>query len=115
MKDGKATRKTLKREHPAVNNMKFLHIFIILCVILALLIRIWTNFQRITELFSQNFVIKLSKDKGLGSGIRDPGSEIWDTEKPIPDPGSAVKKSRIPDPQHMILHMLTNANQTLKN
>jgi hypothetical protein len=35
---------------------------------------------------------------------------IW----PIPDPGSGVKKSRIPDPQHMILHMLTIVNPKLK-
>jgi hypothetical protein len=30
----------------------------------------------------------------LGSGIRDPGSEIWDPRSGIPDPG--VKKA--PDP-----------------
>ncbi len=45
----------------------------------------------------------------------DPEPEIWDTEKPIPDPGSAVKKSRIPDPQHMNLHMFTIVNPKLKN
>jgi hypothetical protein len=55
--------------------------------------KIWANFQRIIELFTQKIVSKLSKiwvwDPGSGprSGIR---------KKPIPDPG--VKKHRIPDP-----------------
>jgi hypothetical protein len=51
--------------------------------------KISANFQRIIELFTQKIVTKLSK-----IWIWDPGSEIRDPEKPIPDPG--VKKS--PDP-----------------
>ncbi len=39
--------------------------------------KIWANFQRIIELYTQKIVTKLSKK------IRDP-------EKPIPDPGSAT-------------------------
>ncbi len=39
--------------------------------------KIWANFQRIIELFTQKIVFKLSKT--WGSGIQDP-------EKPIPDP-----------------------------
>jgi hypothetical protein len=58
--------------------------------------KIWTNFQRITELFTTKIVNKLSKIWvwDLGSGIRI---------KPIPDPGSRSQKgtgSQIPDPQH---------------
>jgi hypothetical protein len=58
--------------------------------------KIWANFQRIIELFTQEIVNKLSK-----IWIWDPGSEIRDPEKTysgsrIPDPG--VKKAPIPDP-----------------
>jgi hypothetical protein len=36
---------------------------------------------------------------GLGSGIRDPGSEIRDPEKkPIPEPGSGFRVKKTPDP-----------------
>jgi hypothetical protein len=42
--------------------------------------KIWANFQRIVELKTQ----KALKNMGLGSGIR---------KKPIPDPGSRVKKA----------------------
>jgi hypothetical protein len=45
--------------------------------------KIWANFQRIIELFTQKIVTKLSKIWGW-----DPGSEIW--EKPIPDPGFRI-------------------------
>jgi hypothetical protein len=60
--------------------------------------KIWANFQRIIELFTQKIVTKLSK-----IWVWDPGSGIW--IKPIPDPGSRGQKgigSRIldPDPQH---------------
>jgi hypothetical protein len=60
--------------------------------------KIWTNFQRIIELFTQKFVNKLSK-----IWIWDPRSGI--RKKSIPDPGSWGQKgtgSRIldPDPQH---------------
>jgi hypothetical protein len=56
--------------------------------------KIWANFQRIIELFTQKIVNKLSK-----IWIWDPGSEIRDPEKTysgsqIPDPG--VEKA--PDP-----------------
>jgi hypothetical protein len=67
--------------------------------------KIWANFQRIIELFTQKIVNKLSKIWiwDLGSGIRDPGS--GKNLFRIPDPG--VKKaldpgSRIPDPQHCV-------------
>jgi hypothetical protein len=56
--------------------------------------KIWANFQRIIELFTQKTVKKLLKIWSW-----DPGSEIRDSEKTysgsrIPDPG--VKKA--PDP-----------------
>jgi hypothetical protein len=56
--------------------------------------KIWTNFQRIIELFTQKIVTKPSK-----IWLWDTGSEIRDPEKTysgsrIPDPG--VKKA--PDP-----------------
>jgi hypothetical protein len=51
--------------------------------------KIWANFQRIIELFTQK--VSLSSQK-YGLGIRDPRSGI--RKKPIPDPG--VKKA--PDP-----------------
>jgi hypothetical protein len=43
--------------------------------------KIWVNFRRIIELFTQKFVTKLSK-----TWVWDPGSEI--RKKPIPDPES---------------------------
>jgi hypothetical protein len=46
--------------------------------------KIWANFKRIIELFSQKIVSKLSK-----IWVWDPGSG----KKPIPDPGSRVQKS----------------------
>jgi hypothetical protein len=63
--------------------------------------KIWANFQRIIELFTQKFVTKLSK-----IWIWDPGSGI--RKKPIPDPGARGQKvtgSRIPDPdpQHWLV------------
>ncbi len=56
--------------------------------------KIWANFQRIIELFTQKIVNKLSKIWvwDPGSGIRDPGS--GKNLFRIPDPG--VKKA--PDP-----------------
>jgi hypothetical protein len=55
--------------------------------------KIWANFQRITELFTQKIVTKLSK-----IWVWDPGSKIRDLEKiypgsrgqKAPDPGSAT-------------------------
>ncbi len=47
--------------------------------------KIWANFQRIIELFTQKIVTKLSK-----IWIWDPGSGI--RKKPIPDPGSRGQK-----------------------
>ncbi len=65
--------------------------------------KIWANFQRIIELFTEKIVKMLLKiwSWDPGSGIRDPGSGIRDPEKTysgsqIPDPG--VKKHPIPDP-----------------
>ena len=54
--------------------------------------KIWANFQRIIELFTQKIVHKLSKIWvwDPGSGIQDPGSGknlFW-----ILDPGSRVQK-----------------------
>ena len=69
--------------------------------------KIWANFQRIIELFTQKTVTKLSKvwvwDPGFE--IRDPGS-VKNLFR-IPDSGSRDQKgtgSRIldPDPQHWI-------------
>ncbi len=60
--------------------------------------KLWANFHRITELFTQKIVTKLSK-----IWVWDPGSEIRDPEKNlfrIPDPG--VKKA--PDPGSATLH-----------
>jgi hypothetical protein len=63
--------------------------------------KIWANFQRIKELFSQKIVSKLSKIR-----VWDPGSEIRDPEKNrlflIPDPG--VKKARDPGCGSATLH-----------
>jgi hypothetical protein len=55
--------------------------------------KIWANFQKIIELFTQKIVTKLSKIWvwDPGSGIRDPGSGIR-------DPGSGKNLFRIPDP-----------------
>jgi hypothetical protein len=47
--------------------------------------KIWANFQRIIELFTQKIVTKLSK-----VWVWDPGSEI--RKKSIPDPGSMGQK-----------------------
>jgi hypothetical protein len=51
--------------------------------------KIWANFQRIIELFTQKIVTKLSK-----IWVWDPGSEIREKPFRIPDP--EVKKA--PDP-----------------
>ncbi len=50
--------------------------------------KIWANFQRIIELFTQKIVNKLSKIWVLGSGIRDPRS------------GKNLFRIPDPDPQH---------------
>ena len=59
--------------------------------------KMWANFQRIIEVFSQEIVTKLSKIQvWVGSGIRkkpipDPGSPILDPGvKKAPDPGSRI-------------------------
>jgi hypothetical protein len=49
--------------------------------------KIWANFQRIIELFTQKIVSKLSK-----IWVWDPGSGIRDPEKTYPDPGSRGQK-----------------------
>jgi hypothetical protein len=54
--------------------------------------KMWANFQRILELFTQKIESKLSK-----ISVWDPGSEIRDPEKNlfrVPNSGS-----RIPDPR----------------
>jgi hypothetical protein len=48
---------------------------------------ILTNFQRIIDLFTQKVVTMLLK-----IWVWDPGSEIRDPEKPLPDPGSRGQK-----------------------
>ncbi len=63
--------------------------------------KIWANFQRIVQVFTQKIFNML-----LNIWVWDPGSEIRDPEKTysgsrIPDPGSRGQKgtgSRIPDP-----------------
>jgi hypothetical protein len=53
--------------------------------------KIWVNFERIIELFTQ-IVTKLSE---IRFGIRDPGKPHSGSrirEKPIPDPGSRGQK-----------------------
>ncbi len=91
--------------------------------------KIWANFRKLIELFTQKVVTKLSKIYGFG--IRNPRSVI--RKKPIPDPGSrgqkgtgsririrnkirdpektysgsriqGSKRHRIPDPQHCFLY-----------
>jgi hypothetical protein len=62
--------------------------------------KIWANFQRIIELFTQTIVSKLSK-----IWVWDPGSEVRDPEKTYS--GSRIqgsKRHRIPDPdpQHRL-------------
>jgi hypothetical protein len=47
--------------------------------------KIWPNFLRIIEVFTQKIVLSPQK---YGFGIRDPRSGI--RKKPIPDPGSRI-------------------------
>jgi len=58
--------------------------------------KIWANFQRIIELFTENIVKKLLKiwSWDPGSGIRDPGS--GKNLFRIPDPGSRGQKAPNP-------------------
>jgi len=51
--------------------------------------KIWANFQRIIELFTENIVKKLLKiwSWDPGSGIRDPGSGMGKNQ----DPGSGIR------------------------
>jgi len=60
--------------------------------------KIWANFQRFIELFTQKIIIKLSN-----IWVKDPGSEIRDPRSGIPgseirDPGSGENLFLIPDP-----------------
>jgi hypothetical protein len=60
--------------------------------------KIYANFQRIIEVFTQKIFIKLSK-----VWVWDPGSEI--RKKPIPDPGSRGQKGTgFLDPGSATLH-----------
>jgi hypothetical protein len=49
--------------------------------------KICANFQKIVEVFTQKIFNMLSN-----IWVWDPGSEIRDPEKPIPDPGSRGQK-----------------------
>ncbi len=62
--------------------------------------KIWANFQRIVEIFTQKIVTKLSKIWDPRSGIR---------KKPIPDPG--VKKA--PDPGSGSATLIKSKDQLL--
>ncbi len=72
--------------------------------------KIWANFQRIVEDFTQKIFNMLSNIWvwDPGSEIRDPRSGIRDPRSGIRDPGSGKnlfripgsKRHRIPDPQH---------------
>jgi hypothetical protein len=86
--------------------------------------KIWANFQRIIELYTQKIVTKLSKiwiwDPGSGKNLfRIPDPQHWSLSskkygvgiryagsglEPIPDPGPGVKRHWIPDPgpQHCL-------------
>jgi hypothetical protein len=60
--------------------------------------KIWANFQRIIELFTQKVVTKLSK-----IWVWDPGSEIQDMgsgKNLLRIQGSKSHQIRNPDPQH---------------
>jgi hypothetical protein len=69
--------------------------------------KIWANFQRILELFTQKIVTKLSKiwSWDPGSEIRDRGSDIRDPEKTYPgsrgqkSPGSRIRNPGFPPHQ----------------
>ncbi len=65
--------------------------------------KIWANFQKIVEVFTQKiFNTYALKYMGLGSRIRDPGSGKYLFR--IPDPGGQKGTgSADPDPQHWIL------------
>jgi hypothetical protein len=73
--------------------------------------KIWANFKRFIEVFTQKIVNKLSK-----IWVWDPGSEIRDPEKTYS--GSRIqgsKKDRIPDPdpQHWKAVQVSNALRLL--
>jgi hypothetical protein len=62
--------------------------------------KIWPNFQRIIEVFTQKIVTKLSI-----VWVWDPRSGIQ--KKPIPAPGSMGQNGTgipDPDPQHWVVH-----------
>jgi hypothetical protein len=67
--------------------------------------KIWANFQRIIELFTQKIVTKLSK-----IGVWDPGSEIRDPEKPYSgsrgqkDTGSRLRIRNTDTYIHTLIH-----------
>ncbi len=59
--------------------------------------KVWTNFQRIIEFFTQKIVNQLSKIWVWDPGS-NPRSEIWDPGSGIRGPGSGKNLFRIPDP-----------------
>jgi hypothetical protein len=74
--------------------------------------KIWANFQRIVEVFTQKMFNMLSN-----ICLWDPGSEIRDPEKTysgsgIPDPGSKRHRIPDPDPQHWFQPNFQYAPQT---
>jgi hypothetical protein len=68
--------------------------------------KIWANFQRIIELFTQKIVTKVSKIWSW-----DPRSGI--RKKPIPDPGPGVKKAPDPGSATLAFHR-TNSCGSIK-
>jgi hypothetical protein len=59
--------------------------------------KMWANFQRNIELFTQKYVTKLSKD---GSGIRDPRKNSSGSRIRVP----GVKKAPDPGPESATLN-----------
>jgi hypothetical protein len=76
--------------------------------------KMWANFQRTIQLFTQKIVTHYAlKNMGLGSWIRDPRCRIRDPEKT--HSGSRIqgsKRHRIPDPdpQHWYLPTFATGN-----
>jgi hypothetical protein len=57
--------------------------------------KIWSNLQRVIELFTHKIVSEALKNMGLGSGIRDPGSRIQGSKRhQIPDPHPLIPPFR---------------------
>jgi hypothetical protein len=72
--------------------------------------KIWANFQRIIELFTQKIVTKLSE-----IWVWDPGSEIWDPGSGIRDREKAYSGSRIQGSKRHRIPYLGSGSATLWN